>query len=299
MTAALDRPQMGVMFFPAGEWMVSTPLLIIPEGGSQERAMACPHRAYQEVKRERMVTDELGPVMVVVEKCTACGMAQRFRYRKSGEAEPSPQEIFKGAEPPVPAVECPSYERSFDFGVFTILVRRHDPFPGAPLVFMVRVEAGMLSYTTMMSVPEIVFSRAAAGTVETMLKVLRMTPERYANARILQERRPRNNLPEMRRDAQELYDVAFAVGKDTLERAHGGLQQEIEKEYSDAQAQHIEEGRRVAAEIEENLKLMREVLASGKVAGTELAMLKQDIDKAEQQLAEVYAQLKAFEEGQE
>jgi len=298
MTATLERPQMGVMFFPSGEWMVSTPLLIIPEGGSQETGMRCPHRTYQEVKRERMVTDELGPVMVVVEKCLACGMAQRFRYRKSGEAEPSPQEIFKGAEPPVPPVECPGYERTYDFGTFGILIRRHDPYPGAPLVFMARVDAGPASYVTMMSVPEIVFSQAAAGLLDSLLKVLRMTPERYANARILQERRPRNNLPEMRTDAQELYAVAMAIGKDMLERARGGMEQEIEKEYAEAHAASIEEGRRVAEQLEASLKEMREARDSGQVTGKDLGVLTQDIDQAERELAEVYARLKEMEEGQ-
>jgi len=298
MTAVLERPQMGVMFFPAGDWMVSTPLLIIPEGGSQEQAMACPHRQYQEIKREHIVTDELGPVMMVAEKCLACGMAQRFRYRPSEGAEAeSGQEIFKKKEPPVGPVECPSYERTYDFGSFGILVRRHDPYPGAPLVFMVRVDAGPASYTTMMSVPEIVFSQGAASVVDSLLKVLRMTPERYAQARLLQERRPRNNLPEMRRDAQELHAVALAIGKDVLERAQGGLRQEIEKEYSDAHAASIEEGRKVAADMEGSLKEMREVRDSGQVTGKDLEMLKQEIAGAEAELSDVYARLKEMEEG--
>lgn len=297
MTAALERPQMGVMFFPAGEWMVSTPLLIIPEGGSQEEAMRCPHRAYQEVKREHIVSDETGPVMMVAEKCTACGMAQRFRYRPS-EGEPAGQELFKKGEPPVPPFECPTYERNYDFGTFAILVRRHDPYPGAPLVFMVRADAGPHSYVTMMSVPEVVFSQAGAAILDSLLKVLRMTPERYAQARLLQERRPRNNLPEMRRDAQELFAVAQAVGKDILERAQGGMKQEIEKEYADAHAAAIAEGRQMAANLEASLKEMREARDSGQVTGKDLGVLTQEIDQAERELGEVYARIKEMEEGQ-
>jgi len=298
MTAALERPQMGVMFFPAGEWMVSTPLFVIPEGQSHEAAMMCPHRAYQEIKREHIVTDEYGPVMMVAEKCTGCGIAQRFRYRPSEGAEPAGQELFKKAEPPVPPFECPTYERTYDFGTFGILVRRHDPYPGAPLVFMVRADAGPHSYATMMSVPEVVFSQAAASVIDSLLKVLRMTPERFAQARLLQERRPRNNLPEMRRDAQELFAVAQAIGKDVLERAQGGMSQEIEKEYGAAHAAAIEEGRQMAANLEADLKEMREARDSGQVTGKDLGALTQEIDQAERQLSEIYARIKEMEEGQ-
>lgn len=298
-TSTLDRPQMGVMWYPAGKWLVSTPIYAGKEE-ELEKALMCPHGTYQEEKREVIPVEETGiPELIIVQKCTGCVSKRFLRYPME---EPAEQELFKQSTPPVPTeVACADYERTYNFGTFQVLVRRHDPYPGAPLAFLVIVTVGAQRYAQILPTDELSFAGSGIRVLQAMDRVLRLGPDRYANVTLLEERRMRSDLPEKQRDARELFAIAQALGP-LIAQAAAGLQEEAVKEAGEAQEQEVAAFEAHIAENEEKLNEVKRVLAeaeAAKASARELKKLRELAAQGESYVAELKERLRMYREGQQ
>lgn len=223
MRELAESPELGVEYYRAGPWIVSTPLYAGKEE-EVEAAVVCPHWKYEEQKQE-IIREESGQeIMVVSERCRKC-VAARVRYRPAGQG----QEIFSKPPPPAQGL-CPT-EKVFRFPTFVILTRRHQPGPDVPIHIMTRIEAGEKAYVVFQPLTGGVFSGAARDMVKEMRRVLKMGPEGYADyASFVQPGMSRSDKEEIVARAGELLPVAQAAGEEVLAQAEPALESQAEEE---------------------------------------------------------------------
>lgn len=71
-------------FEAQGEWMVGTPIIVGISGPALDAATKCSHASWTEECRE--VREG---ALVILERCTACLVATRGRYRPVKEGDPA------------------------------------------------------------------------------------------------------------------------------------------------------------------------------------------------------------------
>lgn len=213
-------------FYQRGNWAVSTPVWIFPDQTDEERIamMVCAHPHWDVGKKE--ITEnpsDQAKYLTVTEQCSTCG-ALRVRLLPEG----IPEEPFDNSIPQTGAW----YERLYNFGNFTILVRRYYNGPKDPPNYMVRVEtaAGTVETSTL-RLKTLLFSPAALDMVNTVERVVQVGPKRYADFITLKQGILRKKAKDqIRAYADSLFRIAQDVGPESIAAAKSILEPEIKHE---------------------------------------------------------------------
>lgn len=213
-------------FYQRGNWAVSTPLWVLDDQTMEDRMsmMVCPHPQWKEVNRQVIENPEDGiKYLTITEKCQACG-ALRMRLLPEGV----PEEPFDYSIPE----KGPWYERLYNLGNFIILVRRYQENEEVPPTFMTRVETPQGNvHTGMIQMPTLLFAPAAVDLMKNMETVVKLGPKRYAEYRILREkRRTKREKDDIREHGDSLYRVAQDIGPESFAAAKALLEAEIDHE---------------------------------------------------------------------
>jgi hypothetical protein len=255
-----------VEFYRRGNWIVGTPIWVFPgaalpgaEEPTQEdriQKMICPHPSWRveesalaadQETGEPIVDENFGePVFVVKEICPVCG-AIRFRYIPESKKD----EPFDYSIP----TKGPWYERLYNFGNFTVLVRRYQNNPTVPPSFMTRVDTPSgASYTGMHQIGTLLFSPSVLELLESMQNMARVGPERYYSFRILKEgRRSKREKEDIKREMESLARVVSEIGPESISSAQAIMEAEPQQETADMEDYEIEE-------MERQAQLKRELL---------------------------------------
>lgn len=249
-------------FYRRGNWIVGTPIWVLKQDQPEDDRvlkMICPHPSWR-VEESAVAVDEKGqpvvdemfgePVFVVKEVCPICG-GIRFRYiGESKKDEPFDYSIPQ---------KDPWYERLYNFGNFTVLVRRYQNNPNVPPSFMARVDtpSGAV-YTGMYQLSTLLFSPAVIELFEVMQNMLRVGPQRWASYRILKEGRKGIAKKEIQQEAEALARVVSEIGPESLEAATAVIQAEPEQEAADMEEAEIKEMERMAQLRREQIQRRRQ-----------------------------------------
>lgn len=237
--------------------MVSTPIWVLKKNQSLDdrvSKMIDPHASWQIEEasiavdpetKEPTIDEATGePVFVVKEVCPVCG-AIRFRYiQESKKNEPFDYSI---------PTKDPWYERLYNLGNFTVLVRRYQDNPNVPPNFMARVDTPTGGvYTGMYQIGTLLFSPAVLELLQVMQNMARIGPQQYASFRILKEgRKTKQAKEEILRETEALARVVSEIGPESIAAAQAVMEAEPEQEAADMEEFEIQE-------MERQVQLRRE-----------------------------------------
>lgn len=221
-------------FYHHGNWAVSAPVVDSEDGEELRRKMTCPHPQWTEVRRDTTDDpDEHIKYLTITEICSACG-ALRVRLFPEG----IPEEPFDYSIP----LHVSWYERLYNLGNFTILVRRFLQGKEDPPVFMMRVETPTGNvHTGTVTIGTLLFSPAAVEVTKDMERVMKLGPKRYADFRALKEaRHTKREKSLVRQYGESLFKVAQDIGPESLAAASALLEGEIGHESAEMEDYEIQ-----------------------------------------------------------
>jgi hypothetical protein len=161
--------------------------------------------------------------LTITEQCSTCGTL-RIRLLPEG----IPEEPFDNSIPEKGAW----YERLYNLGNFTILVRRYHNNPKELPAFMTRVEsaAGNVETSTL-QLKTLLFSPAALDMVTSIERIGKVGAKRYADFLTLSKgiNRKREK-DQIRAYADSLFRLAQDIGPESIEAAKFILEPEIKHE---------------------------------------------------------------------
>lgn len=238
-----------VEFYKRGNWIIGTPIYPLASEDLEARmqAMSCPHCEYKEV--DRTVEEIDGEEYIVVkEECPECP-AIRMRLFPTD----LPEEPY---DPTPPA--GPWWERLYNFGNFTILVRRHT-FPGRPPYYLTRIDtAGGNAHAGFHPGPNDIFAPAALHQLQDLERMLKLGPERYVSFRALKERLTRKaEKDDLIVHAKTLFPVAQEIGPEGVAAARDILEREVDNEIAEMEEFAAAEMERQAEEMKKQAEEIR------------------------------------------
>lgn len=245
--------------FERGNWLVQTPIWVIPgekigEETTQEKhiaRMTCPHPQWVETKKESADIYGNGEMFTLVaEQCPVC---QAYRARIFPQS--IPEEPFDFSIPKT----GPWYERLYDLGNFVILARRYNNNPTRPPTYMSRVEtkAGNV-HTSMAEFDTLLFSPSVLNVIKDMEGMLKLGPQRYVAFRILKEgRKSKAEKDWVQEFAKTLAKVVEDVGPESISAARTIFEAEINQEIAEMEEIQIQNLERTLEEAKADIAKRR------------------------------------------
>jgi hypothetical protein len=227
-----------VEFYNRGNWAVSAPVVEADDADELVLKLTCPHPQWVEINRDTTAPDPDDPTIKYLTITEACAVCKSLRVRLLPEGISEKDEPFDFSVP----VNISWYERLYNLGNFTILVRRYQQGGGNPPIFMRRVEtpAGNV-HSVVDPMDTLLFSPSALVTTKDMEAMAKLGPKRYADFRILKEGRvtkPEKDI--VRLYGESLLKVVQDIGPESIAAARTSFEGEIEQESAEMEEYQIQ-----------------------------------------------------------